>query len=90
MFLLSHVLTAEEAAFYTFFDSVIITWVLALIFFGMMMTHDYSMGKSLLTASVSVVGICIMLFIGLLFISLVQEIITSFLDIYKELSFRAA
>jgi len=90
MFLLSHVLTAEEAAFYTFFDSVIITWVLALIFFGMMMTHDYSMGKSVLTASVSVVGICIMLFIGLLFISLVQEIITSFLDIYKELSFRAA
>ena len=51
---MSHVLTSEEAVFYTVLNTISIIWVVALLFFGMMMTHDYSLGKALLLSLIHI------------------------------------
>ncbi|MBR4072532.1 MAG: YIP1 family protein [Clostridia bacterium] len=88
MFICSHILTASEAAFYIVADTVCLIWVLALLFLGMMTTHNYSLSKSLLTAILTLVGICLIIFILLLMANIVQQVIIYFYDIYKELLFR--
>ena len=88
LFLLSHVLTQEEAMIYTLLDGICLIWVLGLLFFGMMTIHDYSLSKSVLTVILTLLGMCIILFILLLLASLVQEIYNYFYGIYKELVFR--
>ncbi len=88
LFLISHFVTAEEVMIYTVFDTICWVWVLGLIFFGMMVTHDYSLSKSVLTAVLSLVGILLIIFILLLFISILQEVFTFFYNAYQELVFR--
>lgn len=88
MFILSHVLTDSEAVFYYVLDTISIIWVIALLFFGMMMTHNYSLSKSLLTAVLTLVGICLIIFIVLLFVNIIQEVFTFGYNIYKELVLR--
>jgi len=88
MFVCSHILTASEAAFYVVADTVCVIWVLGLLFFGMMTTHNYSLSKSVLTAILTLVGICLIIFVLLLMANIVQQVIVYFYDIYKELLFR--
>lgn len=89
MLLLSNVLTASEVPFYNIFDALILAWVLFLLFSGLMMTHDYSFGKAILTTILILVGICLIIFILLLAISIAQNIYQFIYNIYQELSFRS-
>lgn len=88
LLLLSHVLTIEETMFYGVINTFCWIWMLALFFFGMMVTHNYSLGKAILTAILSIVGICIIVFILLLVISIVSGMYEYFYGIVKELVFR--
>ncbi len=88
LLLLSQILTAEEAMFYQFLDVICWIWVLALLFFGMITTHDYSLSKGFLTLICTVIGICLILFIGLLFINVIQDVVSFVKDIYREISYR--
>ena len=85
---LSHILAGEEMAFYIYIDTVTLIWVLALIFFGMMKTHDYSISKTLITTVLTIIGISLILFIFLLFFNLFSEIYNFFHNLYREISFR--
>lgn len=85
---LSHVLTLEEAVIYQTLDIITVVWVLALLVFGTMMTHDYSFGKTLLTVALILVGILLILFIALLFLNIVQQVVAYGQDIYQEIAFR--
>lgn len=89
MLILSNVLTESEAVFYVFFDMVILAWTLFLLFASLMMTHDYSLGKTLLTIVLILIGICLIIFILLLVINIVQNIYQYIYNIYQELSFRS-
>lgn len=88
LFILSHVLTASETVFYTFADSVCILWVLALLFIGLMVTHDYTPSKTVLTVLLILVGICLIIFILLLLVYVVQDVYQFVYNSYKELAFR--
>ena len=55
---------------------------------GMMVTHQYSVKKTLLTTILTIIGMGILLFIGLLFFSVIQQIVTFAVTIYKEVRFR--
>lgn len=88
LLVLSHVLTSEEAMFYQLLDTFCLLWVLALLFFGMMTIHDYSLWKGILAAILTLVGICLIIFLLLLMISVVQNVADFALNIYKELSLR--
>ena len=88
MLVLSNILTVSEVPFYNIFDALILAWVLILLFSGLMMTHDYSLGKSILTTILILIGICLIIFILLLAVSIAQNIYQFIYNIYQELSFR--
>jgi hypothetical protein len=89
LLLLSHFLTGEEIIFYTVINSVAIGWTIALLVFGMMVTHDYSLLKNTIAVVLTLIGICLMIFIGLLFVNIVQDVFKFFRDIFNEISFRS-
>lgn len=88
LFVLSHIVSLEELAFYTYLDAFTMLWVGVLLLFGMMMTHDYSLGKGVLTAALTVVGILVIIFISLLLLNLCTDVLMFFQNIYDEIVFR--
>ena len=72
--------------------SLIITigfvWTGFLIFFGTMVTHDYTMGKNVITTAGSIVGMAFIMFIIILFTSLVMDMVTYFTNIISEIAYR--
>ena len=87
MIILSLGITAEEGTFYYVLDVFSYIWTGILVFFGTMITHQYSFRKTVLTCILTVVGMGIIMFIGLLFFNVIQQIITFFTTIYKEIRF---
>jgi len=59
-----------------------------LILAGMMMVHDYSIGKTILSSLLTVVGMGVMVFIFVIFFSLISDAIAYFVSLYKEILFR--
>lgn len=88
LFILSHVLTDQEASFYQFADVVCLIWILALLFVGLMVTHDYSLPKTVLSVILILIGICLIIFILLLLVHIVQDVYQFVYNSYRELSFR--
>ena len=88
MVLLSHVITQEEGAFYYIIGFISYAWAGLLVFIGTMMTHEYSLGKNIFTCLITIVGMGIILFIGLMFFNVISEMIAFVSTIYKELRFR--
>lgn len=88
MIAVSHFITLSEGAFYYVCQAVSVLWTGLLIFTATMETHQYSAKRTLFTCIITVVGIGIMLFIGLLFFSVIQQMITFVMTIYKEIRFR--
>ncbi|NLY89222.1 MAG: YIP1 family protein [Firmicutes bacterium] len=84
----SRIINMEEGAFYFFFASVSALWSGALILAGAMVTHQYTAGKTVFTSILSVVGMGLMIFIGLLVFSLLQQMISFVYTIYREIVFR--
>ncbi|MCR5055169.1 MAG: YIP1 family protein [Lachnospiraceae bacterium] len=87
MVIMSLGITAEEGTFYYVLSAVSYIWTGILIFFGTMVTHQYSFKKTVLTCVCTVVGMGIIMFIGLLFFNVIQQMITFATTIYKELRF---
>lgn len=88
MVLMSHMITVNEGSFYYVFGVISYIWAGMLVFIGTMITHQYSVKKTILTCAITVVGMGILLFIGLLFFSVIQQMLTFILTIYKEVRFR--
>ena len=88
MIILSQVITYDEGAFYYFLTGLSIAWTAMLIICGMMMIHDYSMGKTILSSLLTIVGMGVMVFIFVVFFSLISDTIAYFISVYRELLFR--
>ena len=88
LILFSHMITAEEGTFYYVFSVISYIWTVALLLLGMMVTHQYSMKKTLLTTGLTLVGMAIILFVALLFFSVIQQFLTFVVTAYKEIRFR--
>jgi len=88
MIILSQVITFEEGAIYWFLAGLSTLWTGILILAGMMMVHDYSIGKTLFSSLLTVVGMGVMVFIFVIFFSLVSDAIAYFVSLYKEVLFR--
>ena len=63
-------------------------WAGMLIFFGMQVTHDYSMGKNVLTIFGTIVAMIVIMFIAILFTSLLGKMVSFITNIVTELRFR--
>lgn len=84
----SHMITTEEGTFYYVLTTISYMWTGALLLAGMMVTHQYSVKKTLFTTLLTIVGMGILLFIGLLFFSVIQQIVTFVTTVYREVRFR--
>jgi hypothetical protein len=87
--MLTHILTLDESSIVSLLSSVGFIWAGFLLFFGVMVTHDYSFGKNIITVLGTLVGMVVIMFLGLLFSGLLGKILSFITNIYTELSLRA-
>lgn len=86
--ILTHVFSLNEAGLISLLASLVWVWVGILVFFGMMITHGYSLFKNFVTVIATIVGIAVLMFVILLFTGLITKIIGFISSIVTELSFR--
>ncbi len=86
--LLSNVLTFNEGQILTLLSSIAFVWMGFLIFIGMMVTHDYSMFKSILTSIGTIVGAVFIMFLAVLFSSLLAKMVSFISSIVVEINYR--
>ena len=85
---LSNFLTLSESAMYTFIISFGLVWCYGMVFFGMMVTHQYTVKKDIITAILSIIGMAVIAFIIVLLFFLVQQVFGFITQLYTEISFR--
>ena len=68
--------------------NISVIWALFLVFVGLMQVHDYSPGKTLIFLFVTVLGALVIIFLILVFFSLLSDALGYFVSMYKEISFR--
>ncbi|MBE6922190.1 MAG: YIP1 family protein [Ruminococcaceae bacterium] len=85
---MSHVITEEEAAFYTLIIGVGIAYAVALMLIGIMQVHNYTLGRTLLTLLLTFVAILIIIFVGLLLADLIGQVYNFLRSLYTEIIFR--
>jgi len=88
MIILSQVITFDERAVYYFLSALSIAWTALLIICGMMMIHDYSMGKTIFSCFLTIIGMGVIVFIFVVFFSLISDAIAYFISLYREIIFR--
>ena len=86
--LLSNIVTADEASLLTLAMGIAFFWTGFLLFFGMQVIHDYTLFKNVLTTLASIVGMAFIMFIGVLFSSLLGKLVSFVVNIVIELSYR--
>ncbi|MBP3540999.1 MAG: YIP1 family protein [Clostridia bacterium] len=84
----SNIIAFDEAAFYTVLMTFSIVWSLLLAFVGLMQVHDYGPGKTIIFLIVTVVGALIIIFLILVFLSLLSDALSYFVSLYREIAFR--
>lgn len=84
----SNFVTANEAALVTLLESLAFIWAGLLIFTGTMVTHDYSLVKNFVTCLGTIVAMVFIMFLALLFTTLLTNVIGFITAIVTEISFR--
>ena len=88
MILVSNMLTYEEGSFYSVLLSFSLIWCFFLVFVGLMEVHDYGPGKTFIFLIVTVVGAAVIIFLILVFFSLLGDAAGYFVSLYREIVFR--
>lgn len=86
--ILSNVVTVEEAAFSTFFYAFGTVAFMFYLFIGLVMIHEYTFTKSLLMVLMTILAMCIIVFVLSLFITLTNEVYVFFNTVFKEIAMR--
>ena len=86
--ILSNFVTVDESQIIGFLVTIGFVWTGFLIFFGMMVTHDYTLGKNIITSLGTIVGMGFIMFVGILFTSLLSKMLSFVTQIVTEISFR--
>lgn len=71
-----------------FISTFAFIWLGLLVFFGTMVTHDYSMGKNVITVLGTIVGMVFIMFLAVLFTTLVGKIVSLITNIVDEIQYR--
>ena len=87
--LLTNVLTESEGAIATMIFTIGLIWVGYLIFFGMLVTHGYSLPKNIITTLGTILALAVLIFVAGLFTSLVAKMVQFVSNIVIEVSSRA-
>lgn len=88
LMVLSNFVTVDEKEFYTVLSGLSLVWAALLILAAMGQIHEYSMGKNVLFIFASLLAMLIMVFILMLFFSMISQGVAYFISLGKELLFR--
>lgn len=86
--LISHLMTLNELVYLQIIDGIGFGWMLLMLLLGIQEIHEYTMGKMVSTLILTVIGAAIIVFITLLFFSLLQELGSFVYSVYREFSLR--
>jgi len=86
--LLSHMLAYDEADFYSVLISFSEIWCAFLVFVALMEIHDFGPGKTMISIVATVIGAMVILFLVMVFFSLLSDAFAFFASLYKEIRFR--
>ena len=86
--LFSNFVVAEELDILKLVITLGFIWAAFLLFFGTMVTHDYTMGKNLVIVLCTIVGMAFIMFLGILFTSLVMDMVSFITNIVSEINYR--
>lgn len=88
MVIMSNFVTADEGVFYTLFNALSLLWSGGLIICALMKIHDYTLGGTVLSTLVSVVGMLAIALLCLIFFSMFTEAVGYFTSLIQELRIR--
>lgn len=88
LIILSNVVTVDEGAFYGVLSTVSLVLCALLILVAMSQIHEYTMGKTLLFTVFSIFAMLVIVFILLLFFSMISQGVAYFVSIVREILFR--
>ena len=88
MILVSNMLTFEEGSLYTVMIYLSLVWCAFLVFVGLMEVHDYGPGKTFIFIIVTIFGAAVIIFLLLVFFSLLSDAGSYFVSIYREIVYR--
>lgn len=84
----SHMISFDEASYYQVLMSASTVWSLFLVFVGLMQVHDYGPGKTIIFVIATIFGALVILFLILVFFSLLSDAAGYFISLYREIVFR--
>lgn len=85
---LTNVMTTSEGSMVNLLITIGFIWTVMLLFFGTLVTHDYSLGKNVITILGTILAMVVIMFVIVLFSSLVMKMITFVIAIFKEVANR--
>ena len=88
LIILSNVIIDEEGAFYYFLSTFSLVWGVLLVIAAMIQIHEYKVGKTILFTIATVFAMLIMVFILLLFFSMISQGVSYFVSLAREIMFR--
>ncbi len=84
----SNFVIATETDILSLISTFAFIWVGILLFFGVMVTHDYTMGKNVITTVGTLIGMICIMFIAILFSTLLGKLVSFITNIVTEIQFR--
>lgn len=85
---MSNIVTRDEGAFYEVFANIALFWCAALIICAMLEIHEFTMSKTLFFMIASLFAMAVMVFILLLFFSMISQGVGYFVSIVQEIMYR--
>ena len=86
--LISNVLTADEIGIISLVIGIAYVWAGLLLFFGTMVTHDYTIVKNILIILFTILAMAIIIFVAVLFSGLIAKMVSFVSSIIVEISYR--
>lgn len=85
---ISHFLTVDEAVFLKLIQGICFAYFVLLLLKGLETYHEYSFGSSIISVVVTLIGILLIVFVGILLFSIAQQFVAFLVTIWQELTLR--
>ena len=86
--ILTNFLTPSESVFITIITTIGLIWTAAILILGMLTIHEFSLAKTIWSLILTILGMIAMVLLAILLYSLMKQMFSFFISIYKEVSFR--
>ena len=88
LMIFSNFVTVDEAEFYSVVSALSLVWAALLVIAAMGQIHEFSAGKNLLFTVATLFAMLVMIFILMIFFSMISQGVAYFISLAKEFMFR--